>query len=140
MIAITENLAIHEYEIQESFVRSSGPGGQNVNKVATAVQLRFDLKGSLSLSEEVRERALRLGGKRVTAEGVLVIEARRYRSQEKNRQDARDRLIKLLQKASLKPKTRKRTQRSPAAIEQRLAEKKRRGTQKQLRRSVDMDE
>jgi ribosome-associated protein len=99
MLIISERIQIPESELSESFVRSSGPGGQNVNKVATAVQLRFDAAHSPSLSDEVRRRLIRLAGSRATDEGVLVIEARRFRTQEKNREDARERLALLLRKA-----------------------------------------
>jgi ribosome-associated protein len=103
MIYITPNIAIEEREIQEEFVRSSGPGGQNVNKLATAVQLRFDVGNSPSLPDDVRERLIRLAGRRMTEGGVLIIDARRFRTQERNRQDAMDRLVQLMRQAAVRP-------------------------------------
>jgi ribosome-associated protein len=124
---------IDEKELQWAFVQSSGPGGQNVNKVATAVQFRFDVAHSASLPEDVRGRLARLAGWRMTQDGVLIIEAKRYRSQEKNRQDALKRLADLLQKASEKPKTRRKTKPTLASQQQRLAKKRRRSEVKRLR-------
>ena len=121
-------------EIHLSFIRSSGPGGQNVNKVATAVQLRFDVLHSPSLSDEVKQRLTRLAGNRMTEEGVLVIEARRYRSQEKNREDARERLSLLIRQALHKPTPRKATRPGRAARQRRLDVKKKRGELKRTRR------
>jgi hypothetical protein len=134
LLRATRQVAIEESEVELSFVRASGPGGQNVNKVATAVQLRFDVTGSPSLSEEVRQRLLRLAGQRVSAEGVLVLTARRYRSQERNRQDALARLLELLRKAAVPPKPRRPTRPSRASRERRLGAKRRRGELKQSRR------
>lgn len=139
MIRIAPSIAIDEREIQEVFIRASGPGGQNVNKVSTAVQLRFDVRRSASLPEDVRERLMRLGGRRVTEEGVLVIDARRFRSQERNRQDARDRLADLVRRAMISPKTRRKTRPTRAAKEKRLEGKQRRAKIKQVRRPPDVD-
>ena len=136
MIQITHNIAIDEREIKEEFVRSSGPGGQNVNKVATAVKLRFDVLKSPSLPEDVRERLLRLAGKKITEKGVLVIDARRFRTQERNRQDALERLAGLIEKASMRPKSRKKTRPTGASKRRRLDEKHRRGETKRMRKAV----
>jgi ribosome-associated protein len=135
MLIITPDLVIPESEIEEKFIRSTGPGGQNVNKVATAVQLRFDVQHSPSLPETVRARLLRLASKRVTAEGVMVIEAHRFRTQEENRQDARQRLAALIQKAAVAPKPRRPTKPTAAAQARRLDNKRRQSQRKHLRRS-----
>lgn len=140
MLIITPRLAIAESELEEKFIRAAGPGGQNVNKVATAVQLRFDVKRSPSLPEAVRARLLRLAAGRVTAEGVLVIEARRFRTQEENRQDARRRLVELVRKAAAVPKPRRATRPTAASQAQRLDEKRRQGQRKRLRRAADYDD
>ena len=134
MLIVTPELAIRESEIEEKFVRASGPGGQNVNKVATTVQLRFDIRHSPSLPEAVRERLLRLAAHRVSAEGVLMIEARRFRTQEQNRQDARRRLAALIHKATEAPKPRRPTRPTRAAQGRRLEGKRHRGQLKRLRR------
>ena len=135
MIEIAPDIAIDPREIVESFIRSPGPGGQNVNKVATAVQLRFDLRGSPSLPEAVRARAERLAGRRLTKDGVLVITAARFRSQERNRDDALARLVALLREAVQPPTPRKPTRPSAGAKRRRLDDKARRGAVKKLRRT-----
>ena len=126
-------------EISFDFIRSSGPGGQNVNKVATAVQLRFDVRNSPSLPEDVRRRLIKLAGKHMTEDGVLVIEARRYRTQERNRQDAIDRLHRLVEKALVPPVKRVPTRPSFGAVNARLTGKKQRGELKR-RRQVERNE
>ena len=140
MIAITPTIAISENEIKLDFIRSSGPGGQNVNKVATAVQLRFDVKNSPSLSHDVRTRLVRLAGRKITEHGILIIQARRFRKQERNRQDAIDRLINLIRKASEKPKARIKTKPTRAAKKRMLAAKQHRSKIKRMRRLVSISE
>ena len=134
MIKIAPGIEINEGEIQFEFIRASGPGGQKVNKVATAVQLRFNAASSPSLPDEVRHRLIRLAGKRMTEDGVLVIHARRFRSQDRNRRDAIDRLIALIRKASVQPKSRIKTKPSKASKERRLEAKRRRSKTKSIRR------
>ncbi|MGA2818484.1 MAG: alternative ribosome rescue aminoacyl-tRNA hydrolase ArfB [Xanthobacteraceae bacterium] len=134
MIRVTAHISIDEREIDESFVRASGPGGQNVNKLATAVQLRFDVRGSPSLPAGVRERLERLAGARLTRDGVLVIIAQRHRTQGRNRQDALDRLIDLIRRAAIEPRVRRPTKPSRASRERRVDTKKRRAGVKRLRR------
>jgi len=135
MIRVTDDIAIDEREIEESFVRASGPGGQNVNKLATAVQLRFDVRGSRSLADDVRLRLERLAGSRLTRDGVLVILAQRHRTQLRNRADALDRLVDLVRRAAVPPQPRRPT-RVPASSRRRRVEgKKRRSRVKDLRRA-----
>jgi len=124
---------IPESELRFVYIRSDGPGGQNVNKVSTAVQLRFDVAGSPSLKEDVKERLARLAGRRMTQEGFIVIEARRYRSQEKNREDAILHFQALVEKAQKQPKPRKRTNPTKASQERRLKEKKHNAEKKRIR-------
>jgi ribosome-associated protein len=133
MIRITERISIEERELEERFVRASGPGGQNVNKLSSAVQLRFDVRGSPSLAADVRLRLERLAGRRLTRDGVLVIMAQRHRTQERNRQDALDRLIELIQRASVAPTPRRPTRPTRGSKERRLASKKNRSGIKSLR-------
>lgn len=139
MIPVTPSLSVAEKEIEERFVRSSGPGGQNVNKVATAVQLRFDVTAS-SLPDEIKQRLIALAGSRLTDEGVLVIEAREHRTQAQNREAARERLVTLIRRAAHQPKKRRPTKPGKAAREQRLASKKRRGAIKVRRQRTIADE
>jgi ribosome-associated protein len=133
MIRVTDSIAIDEREIEESFVRASGPGGQNVNKVASAVQLRFDVRRSPSLPNEVAARLMKLAGRRMTQDGVLVIAAQRFRSQEQNRQDALDRLIALIRQAAVRPTPRRKTKPTLASKKRRLEGKSRRSQIKSLR-------
>ncbi len=133
MIKITDRITIAPREIEESFIRAPGPGGQNVNKLSTAVQLRFDLRHSPSLPDDVRARAERLAGKRLTKEGVIVITAARFRTQEQNRDDALVRLTELLKKAARRPATRKPTRPTLGSKKRRLEGKTRRGSIKKLR-------
>ncbi|WP_119458396.1 alternative ribosome rescue aminoacyl-tRNA hydrolase ArfB [Rhodospirillaceae bacterium SYSU D60014] len=133
MIRISDSIAIDEREIAESFVRASGPGGQNVNKLATAVQLRFDVRRSRTLPDDVRARLERLAGRRVTQDGVLVITAQRYRTQERNRVDALERLVDLIRRAAVPPVPRRATKPTAGARRRRLDEKGRRSAMKKLR-------
>ena len=140
MIYITSHIGIDEREVQQEFIRSSGPGGQNVNKVATAVKLRFDVMNSRSLSDDVRRRLIRLAGRRMTEDGVLIIDARRFRTQERNRQDSMRRLVELIRKAAEKPKPRRRTKPTLASKRKRLETKRHRSVIKRMRRNVSRNE
>jgi ribosome-associated protein len=134
MIRVTRNIAIDEREIEQHFIRASGPGGQNVNKVATAVQIRFDVAHSHSLPEEVRRRLLNLAGRRMTKDGILVIDARRFRTQERNREDAIGRLVTLIRAAAVRPKPRRKTKPTLASRQRRLQAKRQRSELKRGRR------
>jgi ribosome-associated protein len=135
MIRITDTISIDESEIEESFVRSSGPGGQNVNKLSTAVQLRFDVRRSPSLPNDVAIRLMRLAGRRMTKDGVLVLIAQNHRTQERNRAEAMERLVDLVQQAAVKPVARRATKPTKASRERRIEGKKRRSGIKNLRQS-----
>jgi ribosome-associated protein len=139
MIPVTDTLSIDPRDIEENFVRASGPGGQNVNKVSTAVELRFDVLGSPSLPEGVRVRLARLAGRKLSDEGILIIRADRFRTQERNREDARERLAELVLKATVVPKRRVPTKPSRASKARRRDDKKKRGHVKRLRGSRDLD-
>jgi len=139
MIRITPTIAIDERELEERFIRASGPGGQNVNKLSTAVQLRFDARRSPSLPNDVSIRLQRLAGKRLTHDGVLVITAQSHRTQERNRDDARARLVDLIRSAAVAPKPRRATKPTKAAKRERVDAKTKRGAIKRLRRAGPED-
>ena len=138
MIVITPSTQIEERELTFEYIRASGPGGQNVNKVATAVQLRFDVRAS-SLPDDIKTRLIHLGGKRVTTDDILVIEAKQYRTQEQNREDALQRLVELVRRAAVKPKKRTKTKPTAASREKRLKSKKQRSKIKQVRSEKNFD-
>jgi ribosome-associated protein len=135
MVEINNQISIDESELKLAFIRASGPGGQNVNKVSSAVQLRFDVATSPSLPEEVRQRLLHIAANRINKDGILILEASQFRTQEQNRQDAIARLVALVRRAAHKPKARKKTRPTAASIERRLQRKRRRSQTKRLRRS-----
>jgi len=135
MITVTRHITLDDAEIEERFIRASGPGGQNVNKVATAVQLRFDAVHSPSLPAPVRERLIALAGRRISADGILVITAQRFRTQSRNRADALERLLELIRAAARPPKNRKPTRPTRASKKRRLADKQRRGELKRGRKT-----
>ncbi|MBK7980335.1 MAG: aminoacyl-tRNA hydrolase [Ignavibacteriae bacterium] len=133
MLKITQNIEINENDLMFSFIRSSGPGGQNVNKVSTAVQLKFDLNSSDDLPEDVKLKLIKIGGKKISSKGILIIEAKRFRTQEKNKSDAIERLIKLIKSAAVQEKKRIKTKPSKA-VEQKRIESKKYNSQKKEKR------
>jgi ribosome-associated protein len=138
MIEITPSIQIDDDEIEFNYIRSPGPGGQNVNKVSSAVQLRFNLHSSSTIPQDVKQRLVKLAGRRLTSEGVLIIEARQYRSQERNRQAAVERLVRLIQQACEPPKPRYKTKPTHAANLRRLETKRKRGKIKRIRRDAEI--
>ncbi len=140
MIPVTASIALDENEIKERFIRASGPGGQNVNKLSSAVQLRFDIRRSPSLPADVRARLERIAGHQVTKDGVLVITAQRHRTQDMNRRDARQRLFDLIERAAVAPKKRRPTRPSKGSVQRRIEHKTRRGALKKLRGGRGFDD
>ena len=137
MISISDDIVLDENELTFQYTRASGPGGQKVNKTATAVQLRYDVLNSPSLPENVRKRLIEIAGSRMTTEGVLLIEASRYRTQELNRQDAIERLVELVESATEEPKEREQTKPTAASKRKRVEQKRRQGEKKRLRKRID---
>ena len=140
MLEVTPTLLIEDAELEERFVRASGPGGQNVNKVATAVELRFNAAASPSIAPDVFARLRTIAGSRMTDDGVLVIDARRHRTQAQNREDARERLVELLRQALVKPRRRRKTRPTRSSVEQRIQSKRRRSDVKRRRGGVSGDD
>jgi ribosome-associated protein len=138
MIEITPSIQIDEQDLEFTFIHSNGPGGQNVNKVSSAVQVRFNVRETPSLPVEVKLRLIRLAGRRMTSDEILIIEARQYRSQENNRQAAQERLIRLIQQAVEPPKPRHKTKPTRASITRRLESKRKRGEIKRMRRDSEI--
>ena len=136
MLRVTDTIVLDDSELDERFVRASGPGGQNVNKVATAVELRFDAMRSPALTDEMRRRLRAIAGSRMTAQGILVIDARRFRTQSDNREDARRRLLQLLRQAAVRPKRRRKTKPTAASKERRIQSKQRRSETKRTRGKI----